>query len=108
MRIKNPDTFMLGIAVGLFLAYALLWALKAHAEVVIWVNNAPVPVGCPAPPPAVVMNRAKDGTPVYTREAITSQTLQMCYVYPVSRREVWTDYPEKGGEFIRVERDEKK
>jgi len=75
---------------------------SASAEVVIWVNNAPVPVGCPAPPPAVVMNRSKDGTPVYTREAITGNTLQLCYLYPVSRRELWTDYPEKGGEFIKV------
>ena len=76
----------------------------------IWVENAPVPIACPSPPPAVVVSaREKDGERVYVREAITTSTLQLCYLHPIGRREVWTDYPEKGGEFIKVfEPDEKK
>lgn len=69
----------------------------ARADVVIEVMDEPRPTACPLPEPAVVKNR--DGT--YTRLAINSATLQMCYLPQMVRREVWTDYPERGGTFIR-------
>lgn len=88
---------MVGVVlVGLLIA-GLVIAYSVRAEVIIEVRQEPVPIACPLPAPAVIRN--EDGT--YTRESVVTITLQMCYLTVGPRNELWTDYPERGGEFVR-------
>lgn len=66
--------------------------------VVITVNIPPQPTACPAPPPYIQKN--DDGT--YTKIYLQTTTLAVCYTKGESWQEEWSDYPENGGQFIRI------
>ena len=55
------------------------------------------PIGCPQPPQKVTLNT--DGS--YSRSSQMTMTLQACFSSSRTWKEEWTDYPEKGGTFIR-------
>jgi hypothetical protein len=80
---------------NLFLALIML-------AVVITVNQPPQIIPCPQPEPR--MEKSADGT--YYRSQDYSTTLQVCYGESKPKQELWTDYPEKGGTFIKVVGDE--
>jgi len=66
--------------------------------VLITITQPSQPIGCAPPQPP--LSRNEDGS--YTRPAMTVMTLQQCYSDARSWQEEWTDYPEKGGTFLRM------
>lgn len=75
------------LALGLMLA-----AFSARADVVIEIDTTP-PCG---PAPVATPTKQEDGT--YRQSMIV---LAVCTApEKSSRKEVWTDYPEKGGKYI--------
>ncbi len=67
------------------------------SAVILTISQPPKLVGCPYPEPEII--RHEDGT--YTRPIRSGMTLQACYSEGSNWQEEWTDYPEKGGTFIR-------
>ena len=74
-----------------------LTLLLAFLAVLITIKQLPQSIPCPQPPP--VYNKNIDGT--YSRGESRMITLQFCWDKEVEWQEEWTDYPEKGGKFIR-------
>uniref|UniRef100_A0A6M3M3I3 Uncharacterized protein n=1 Tax=viral metagenome TaxID=1070528 RepID=A0A6M3M3I3_9ZZZZ len=75
-------------------AFALLLTCLA---VIITIRQPPQMIICPQPPSLFV--KAEDGS--YIQNGTTMTTLQSCWGKATSWQEEWTDYPEKGGKFIR-------
>jgi hypothetical protein len=67
------------------------------ATVIITIHQPPAMIPCPQPEPKIVLS--SDGS--YYRPQINSMTLQVCYGNGATWQEEWTDYPDKGGVFIR-------
>lgn len=75
------------------------WACLALAlTVIITVHHPASPGVCPSPGP--LMERHADGS--YTKASPQMMTLANCFSREYSVQEEWTDYPEKGGIFIRT------
>ena len=85
----------------LFLA-CLVFSTAAWAEVTITFKQIGT-TACPLPERIVMPNG--DGT--YSRPEITQVPAIACFKHS-EWREVWTDLPEKGGKFIRIETGEKR
>jgi hypothetical protein len=75
------------------------WVCLALAlTVIITVNHPSYPTACPSPGPTMI--RQMDGSYIKSYPSMT--TLAACYSKEISVQEEWTDYPEKGGTFIRT------
>ena len=67
--------------------------------VIITIQPEAETIPCPEPERSVV--KRADGT--YHYLPFVSFTLEVCYgPLPPPHKEVWTDFPEKGGKFIRI------
>ena len=84
-------------------AFALLLTCLA---VIITIRQPPQMIVCPQPPSLFVKD--EDGSYIQSRHGnagerygTTMTTLQSCWGKATSWQEEWTDYPEKGGKFIR-------
>ena len=72
--------------------------LTLALTVIITVHHPAAPGVCPSPGP--LMERHADGS--YTKTYPQTMTLVNCLSKAYSVQEEWTDYPEKGGTFIRT------
>ena len=69
--------------------------------VIITIQEPGVPIPCPPREPTV--NKNIDGTYFRSDSPYSSNSIALlCYGSPSSWKEEWTDYPEKGGRFIKV------
>jgi hypothetical protein len=76
------------------------WFIKYEEEtesIIITINQPGDIIPCLQPEPSVIQKN--DGS--YYRPQIYGMTLQICYGNGETWQEKWTDYPEKGGKFIR-------
>lgn len=69
----------------------------ALLAVLITITQPSQPIGCA--PSQSPLSQNQDGS--YTRLPMIAMTLQQCYSDALTWQEEWTDYPEKGGAFLR-------
>ena len=77
-----------------------MFSILAFLAVTIMVEEPPRPIGCS--PKSLVVKQSDGSYQRYTPDTVHLVHLNMCWTEGGKHYEVWTDYPEKGGKFIRV------